>query len=258
VDKAYWDRMVGKYEDEIFSSLHSDKNKVIERTLKKYGNKKLVACDFGCGIGHYSALLSSQFKWVYSFDLSPELIAQAKIRFSKLKNCSYEVKDLSRPVKDMPLVDFGLCANVLIVESYQLRSAILSTIHRTLKSGGTALFVLPSHESALYSNFRLFQWNTKDGLDQESAIKEGLRPHHLKKGSVSDGLINIDNVTTKHFLREEILVTWEEAGFEVVEIVKVEYPWTTEFEDVPQWMGGPYPWDWMVLTKKIKEKGKNG
>ncbi len=96
----------------------------------------------------------------------------------------------------------------------------------------------------------------KDGLAQQTAIQEGLSPCHLKKGSVSDGLINIDDVTTKHYLREEIVVTWEKAGFEILEIKKIEYGWDTEFDDVPSWMKAPFPWDWMVLARKKTGKDR--
>jgi hypothetical protein len=38
----------------------------------------------------------------------------------------------------------------------------------------------------------------------------------------------------------------------VASIEKVEYDWSTEFADPPRWMKDPYPWDWLVLSKKRK------
>jgi hypothetical protein len=32
----------------------------------------------------------------------------------------------------------------------------------------------------------------------------------------------------------------------------MEYDWKTEMEDdqVPDWMGEPFPWDWLVIAKQ--------
>jgi hypothetical protein len=38
----------------------------------------------------------------------------------------------------------------------------------------------------------------------------------------------------------------------VLDVLKMEYDWATEMEDdnVPTWMGEPYPWDWIMVAKK--------
>lgn len=251
MNQTYWDKLAGKYENEIFSSLGSDLNGLITRTIKKYSSKKTIACDFGCGIGHYLPLLSTTCKEVHAYDLSPQLIEKARQKNEKLKNVIFGSQDLSKAAPEMPKIQLGICANVLITESYELRKKILDTISSCLAKNGILIIVVPSHESALYSNYRLFEWNLIDGYNQEEAIKEGLHPLHMKKGSVSDGLINIDNVTTKHYLKEELEVTLPKAGFKIVHLEKIEYGWDTEFDTPPDWMKSPYPWDWMVVAKKI-------
>ena len=42
----------------------------------------------------------------------------------------------------------------------------------------------------------------------------------------------------------------QNAGFEMLAVEKVEYEWTTEFADPPQWLGEPYPWDWLLVCRK--------
>ena len=43
----------------------------------------------------------------------------------------------------------------------------------------------------------------------------------------------------------------EKRRMEIIHLKKIEYPWDTEFNDPPKWMGAPYPWDWFVLAKKL-------
>ena len=58
---------------------------------------------------------------------------------------------------------------------------------------------------------------------------------------------------TKHYLREELVVlAREEMKLEALDVVRMEYDWKTEMEDetVPEWMGEPYPWDWILVERK--------
>jgi hypothetical protein len=57
---------------------------------------------------------------------------------------------------------------------------------------------------------------------------------------------------TKHYLREELIVlVRDEMKLEVLDVLKMEYDWKIEMEDdVPEWMGEPYPWDWILVAKK--------
>ena len=64
------------------------------------------------------------------------------------------------------------------------------------------------------------------------------------------GLVRIDNVRTKHYLREEATLLLIEAGFAVSSCDKVEYDWDTEFEDPPRWMKTPGPWDWLLVARR--------
>jgi hypothetical protein len=139
---------------------------------------------------------------------------------------------------------------VLIVPDYGIRRAIMRNFCRALPKGGVLVLVVPSLESALYTNARQFEWNIKDGMSVKNAMKEGLAAAHKKSGSIGDGLINIEGVTHKHYLREELELFVKESGFKSAEISKVEYGWGTEFEDPPRWMKEPYPWDWLAVVKK--------
>jgi hypothetical protein len=112
------------------------------------------------------------------------------------------------------------------------------------------LLVVPSLESVLYANARQLEWNLKDGMNIQKAMDAGLKSAHKKTGSIGDGLINIEGVTHKHYLREELGLFLAGQGFKVMEIRKVEYRWNTEFENPPRWMKAPFPWDWMAVVEK--------
>jgi hypothetical protein len=62
----------------------------------------------------------------------------------------------------------------------------------------------------------------------------------------------IDDVETKHFLKEELVVLLKNRGLETVEVGKIKYPWDTEYFSPPRWMKDPLPWDWLLVAKKVK------
>jgi len=104
--------------------------------------------------------------------------------------------------------------------------------------------VVPSLESALYADYRLIQWNLKEGLNRAEAVAEA-----EKRGcsAVRQGIVEIEGVPTKHYLREELIAQFEQMGLDILSIEKVEYSWETEFDGPPRWMAEPYPWDWLVV-----------
>ncbi|HET6428038.1 MAG TPA: class I SAM-dependent methyltransferase, partial [Phycisphaerae bacterium] len=116
--------------------------------------------------------------------------------------------------------------------------------------GGHLLLVVPSLESELYSQFRLLEWNLKEGLPPQQAAAEETEAFTDPGASPPMGILCRNGVPTKHYLREELAVTIAAVGLEVVQVGKVEYPWDTAFAAPPSWMREPYPWDWMLLARK--------
>jgi hypothetical protein len=142
-----------------------------------------------------------------------------------------------------------LCVNVLIMPSLLMRTRIVETIRRRLLSGGHLLLVVPALESALLSNFRLVDWNVRSGLRPAVALSAGF-PKPKTRPRFEHGLVPIENVLTKHYLREELKAILGESGFRVRQLTKIQYGWDTEFTDPPRWMKEPYPWDWLLLAEK--------
>jgi 2-polyprenyl-3-methyl-5-hydroxy-6-metoxy-1,4-benzoquinol methylase len=252
MDKKYWDRMAVDYDAEIFSSLANDRDEVIKTAICRFASPDSIVCDFGCGIGKFLPLLSQKFRYVHAIDISDKLLRQARTGCKGLTNISYCKMDLSKAAVKLPKVDFGLCVNVAIMPNLKMRERIFKTIGRHLQKKGHLVLVVPSLESALYTDFRLLQWNLKLG---ESPADAAWELGQAKNDSISllrQGIVEIDSVGTKHYLKEEIIASFENTGLDIVSIERVRYSWKTEFENPPKWMREPYPWDWLTVLRKNK------
>ena len=251
MNRAYWNRMAGRYEDEIFSVLENDRSALVADKVRRYGKRDQAATDVGCGIGHFLPLLSSRFRRVLAVDLSSKNVERARARHARLPNVAYRAADLAAPHARLPAADFALCVNVLIAPDLDVRRRILDVVARHLRPGGHLVLVVPALESALLTDFRLVQWNLRDGQSARRAAGAGFRAHRpVRRPRLHEGVLRIDGVETKHYLREEIAALLEPRRLRTLEFAKIEYPWSSEFEAPPRWMQAPFPWDWLVVARK--------
>ncbi|HET6429574.1 MAG TPA: class I SAM-dependent methyltransferase [Phycisphaerae bacterium] len=248
MDEQYWDRMARDFDGEIFDVYANDRHGVILETIARHGSDDRTAADLGCGTGRLLPELAESFGGVKGYDISAKCLDIARTRCADLDNVTVARADLTadRPAK----VDFAVSVNVAIMPSHEARSAVLANSARCLRPGGHLLLVVPSLESELYSQFRLLQWNLKEGLPPRQAAAEETEAFTDPGASPPTGILCRNGVPTKHYLREELAVTIAAVGLEVVQVGKVEYPWETAFAAPPAWMGEPYPWDWMLLARK--------
>ncbi len=252
MDAGYREQVGDDYGREIFDSARQDRSGVIEGWLEEYADPRAVACDFGCGVGYYLPRLARRFRSVYGVDFAESLLRQARARCRGLENVHVVRADLARPRLNLPIpkVRLAVCANVLIGADAAVRRSILRTLHRHLLRGGHALFLVPSLESALFANQRLVEWNSRRGFDPDEALAAGIPPTGRSARELLQGLVRIEEVPTRHYLREELLVWLEAEGWRVKSCEKVEYDWDTEFEKPPRWMGEPGPWDWLLVARR--------
>ena len=248
--EKYWDGIGENYDREIFDSFAGDRSQVILDHINQCRSPKAIACDFGCGIGKYLTSLGERFASVYAIDISKKLLAQAKMSNRKINNVVYLKADLAKSAIDVGLVHFALNVNVLIMASVERRRRILLNIFRQIRPRGHLLLVVPSLEAALYAHFRLVEWNMKAGVKPANPTAHRFKANKKQMFSFRTGILNLDGVPTKHYLKEELIVQLRGVGFEVKSVAKVEYPWKSEFVRPPKWMKDPYPWDWLVLCQK--------
>lgn len=253
MDSRYWERVGERYDKEIFASSLADRAGVIRRRLDELADPRGVAADFGCGVGHYLPLLARRFRAVHGVDFAASLLEQARQRIEGLENVTLHRADLGsgRARVPIPKVRVGVCANVLISEDAGLRAGILRSIRRHLAGGARLLLVVPSFESALFANQRLVAWNRRLGFSERQSLASGLRADR----DLLRGLVPIEKVPTKHYLREELTVLLRDHGFAVESCDKVEYGWDTELEDPPAWLRKPPgPWDWLVVARARRRR----
>jgi SAM-dependent methyltransferase len=247
-EEAHWNTIAPKYNDEIFDVFKSDKNKRLPFYFKKHGNKSHHAIDFGCGNGKSFPYLSPIFKLITAVDISKELLNQAKKK--PYSNIEFKCLDLTKKNLNLPVADFIFCCNVAMLPEIKKTYAMISNIQKALRKGGTALLVLPSLDSVLYSSWRLIDLYGKEGVAPEKIPNSEFDYFKARKRDLIQGIIHIDGVPTKHFGQSELEVVFRDAGLTITAIDKVEYEWSSEFSEPPKGIQGPYPWDWLVECKK--------
>ena len=244
MDKTYWEQIAPHHEEQIFDVWKNDSRKIISSRIQQYASPRKVAIDIGCSVGKWLPLLSSSFKKVFAADISSNFIREAKLRHSGLSNIEYLRTDISATKKNLPVCDVAVCINAVMMPSFKKRHSFFTAVSRIVRQGGHLILAVPSLESALYSRFMLDYWDFKDGKRVTSQATE-------KQTNALQGIVALDGVPTKHYLKEEITQTLTFQKFQVLDVSKVEYTWESEFNHPPGWMNAPYPWDWVVVAKKV-------
>lgn len=258
MDATHWDNLAPRYDGEVFSVLANDRGRRIERCIAEAGGPRRLASDLGCGPGRFLPLLSPHFRRVYAVDHSAQLIAQARTACAALRNVHYVVQDVAAAA-DLPQVHLALSVNALLTPSLELQRHTLDFYAEHVRPGGTLLLVVPALESAHLSRQMLIEWNLRDGATPAVAEREGfVSPSSQEARLARRGVFDTGGVPTKHFLREELMALLELRGFQIAEAIKLEYSWTTEFHNPPEWMRAPYPWDWLITAHRARVKSRRG
>ena len=247
--EIHWDNIAPTYDDEVFDVFKSDKNKILARYFKKHANKNNIATDFGCGTGKSFPYLAPSFKHIQALDISAECINIA--RQLEFTNISYKRADLTQSTVKIPPAHFGLCCNVAILPKPEDNLNIIKTVHRGLRKNGSAIFVVPSMESMLFSSWRLMDWYKKEDVSPDKIPVHEFNYFNVDKTDLIQGIIDINGVRTKHYTASELHVLFNEAGLTITNKKKLEYDWSTEFNTPPSWLKAPYPWDWMIECKRL-------
>jgi SAM-dependent methyltransferase len=248
-EEAHWDKIGANYGNEIFDVFQSDRQKRLPVYFRKHANPAHSVIDFGCGTGKSFPYLSPLFSKILAIDISAELLSIAKTR--PYKNITFKRADLTARSLKLPLTDFAFCCNVVMLPEISKNELMLRNIQKSLKKGGSAVFVIPSAESILFASWRLIDWYRKDGVKPEKIPLSELHYFKGKKIDLLQGVFHIEGVPTKHYSHPEIEILFKQAGFAVTAVERLEYDWNTEFSEPPKWMGEPYPWDWLVECRCV-------
>ncbi len=252
MDFKYWNDFADEYDEFVIDAFTYGRRHTIASTMENHASPELDIADYGCGPGKILPFLAQKFRHVYAYDFSDKLLDIARQHSEGLKNVEIAQADLSKPVDNFPMVDVIVTLNAIIMPDAKLRLQFMRGMASRIKPGGHLIMNVPSVESLLYSAFRETEWYRKQGYTPKKAefqtdISSLTGPRMLAQGVMYRG-----TEPTKHYLREELIVlVRDEMNLDLIDILKVEYDWKTDFEDdnIPDWMGEPFPWDWLVIAK---------
>lgn len=247
MDRKYWEKIAPEYNEEIFDVLKNDSKGLIVSAIRKVSSKNKTIIDVGCAIGKWLPVLSPVFKKVYAVDISKENLEIAKKLYPEFSNVEYARIDMSNAKAKMPICDVGICINAILTESLKKRNTFFTNLKKCIRKNGDLILVIPSLESSMLTSIIRQRWNPDK--DANGVIRKNKSEIQLK--NILQGNAEIDNVPTKHYLKEELELLLANEGFRAKDFQKIEYDWTTEFINPPKWLTAPKPWDWMVVAKKL-------
>ena len=247
MDRKYWETIAPKYDTEIFDVLQNDTSGSIVSAIEQMASPDKTIMDIGCAIGKWLPVLAPKFKTVIAADISAKNLEIAKVKYPGYANVEYHRMDFSADELTVMPCDSAICINAILTDSMEKRINFFQSLSLCLNAGGGLVLVVPSLESKLYSNIIADRWNVDDAENDEvPAPKKAIQ----QINNIKQGVTDIDNVPTKHYLKEELELLLTLEGFEVSHINKINYGWDTEFHKPPKWLAEPYPWDWMCIAKK--------
>lgn len=248
MERKYWEKIAPGYNEEIFDVLQNDSKQIIQRAIRDHSSKADTVIDLGCAIGKWLPVLSPLFKKVLAVDISSRNLAIARQRNGAFTNIEYIRADLSGKIS-LPKAHMLVCINAILTSSQKKRNSFFAQLGKSLKKDGKLVLVVPSIESWMLTRVIQHRWQIDRKLFNDRLSKpEG----HSRYKNILQGNVEIDQVATKHYVREELYHLLQHEGFKIDSIEKVEYEWTTEFVKPPAWLTKPGPWDWLLTATKAK------
>jgi 2-polyprenyl-3-methyl-5-hydroxy-6-metoxy-1,4-benzoquinol methylase len=253
MEKNYWEKIAPSYETEIFDVLKNDKSGKIVKAILSFAGPKKSVIDIGCAVGKWMPVLAPVFGKVHAIDISNNNLKIAAKKYPQYTNITYERVDMSATTLQsatglkVKKYDSAICINAILTSSLKKRNLFFKHMASFIKKGGDLVLVVPSLESKLFSHIIANKYNVDDAKkDKAPSGKRAISQIRF----IKEGVTDIDDVPTKHFLKEELELLLNLAGFTVEKIEKINYKWSTEFHKPPNWLKTPQPWDWMVKAKK--------
>ncbi len=247
MDRKYWETIAPKYETEIFDVLRNDTSGSIVAAIEEMASPDKTVIDIGCAVGKWLPVLAPKFKTVIAADISAKNLQIAKEKYPEYDNVEYSRMDFSADELTVTPCDTAICINAILTDSLEKRINFFQALSLCMNAGGELVLVVPSLESKLYANIIADRWNVDDA---ENDILPVGKLATQKISNIRQGVTDIDNVPTKHYLKEELELLLTLEGFEVNLVKKINYGWNTEFHKPPKWLKDPYPWDWMCTARK--------
>jgi ubiquinone/menaquinone biosynthesis C-methylase UbiE len=251
VNNQYWNSLAKDFDSKVLEIAQKDFKGVLKKELRLLANKNLIAADLACGRGSLLKLLAPQFKKVYAVDYAKDLLNVAQRQFS-FENVEYVKHNLCSH-KFLPFkVDVTFNINALLSPSDQQRLLMAKNVYKATKLKGRSVFVVPSFESILNTYRMLVRLEKIEGKKSAFVIRRFDKMYEKEVFSSVDGIVDIGGTKTKTYTKEELQTFLKDVGYKIERVKKIEFMWDEEVKNPPRWLKDPYPWDWLVVARKIK------
>lgn len=246
MEAEHWDRMAGRYEEEITSPFQEGVINPLYDTLRAIPNKReLTVADLGCGIGQLLPFLSKQFGQVIAIDYSRRMLGRAKKR-NRAGNIRYHLRDLSDLSPFYGTFDVAVSVNSLLFPSSLSVNRTMTEIHHALRPAGIFAGIFPSMEAMLYQGTLLFHRELDRLGDEGQAMQAAQRLLGRRRLDVVGGIYDRDGIRQKFYYEFELRHRLKRAGFKHLHLKKVLYPWGEDVGSWEEFIGLPRLWDWFV------------
>lgn len=251
MDKAYWDRVADRFDEEVMKILDRDRSGVLASAISVASSSRKTVADFGCGNGSLLGLLAERFHTVDAIDHSVKLLDQARRQNADHKNIQYIQADLADHYVSQPKVDVLVCVNVVIHPDINVRDRIIENAAAAIKARGTLICVVPAYESLIHTYQTIVETNVALGIPRPQAIAEVEEVYKAEIVSPVDGIVTLGGEPTKLHTLTEISTSLADVGLDRIVPHRVEYDWDEMIDDAPEGMRAPYPWDWLLVARKL-------
>ncbi|MBM50756.1 MAG: hypothetical protein CMP27_13095 [Roseibacillus sp.] len=246
MDRQYWDSLADHYQDDLLEISREDRSGVLTKELKVLGGEGIRVADLGCGPGSLLPFLVANFGEVIAVDYAEKLLGQARQR-CRSRKVRFVRRDLSRGQPLSFKVEVVCCINALIDPDRDKRRGMLRSLRSAMSKKGLAVIVVPALESVFQVYHTLRMIREREGAPDGIDSKEAELMMGEEVDSFPSGIIQVGGTATKYWMREELISTLMKLDLKVRRVRKVEYPWTEEIENPPEWLDGVGPWDWLVI-----------
>lgn len=244
-----WNSLASDFENDVLEIANHDLRGILKEQVEGVAKGHATAADLGCGAGSLLPLLCSNFKTVQAVDYADDLLKVAEQR-NCFTNAQYLKHNLAGKEPLPFAVDVTFCVNTLICKSDAMRHNIAQSLWHATKKKGMCVVVVPSMESITHVYQAMVRCKVSDGMSRSRAEAAMNRSYKNEVLSHVGGIVSIGEVPTKCYTREEIAIFLSETGFDIEQVLRIEYPWSEEFDHAPRWLKEPYPWDWLILGRR--------
>jgi len=251
-DSKHWDRQARTFEAQVFNAFAKDVRGRLAGLVKRFGSKKALVCDFGCGVGRAIPLLARHYGTVVAVDYSSRCLRQARRASAGLRNVRLVQEDLALCKMSLCRADVGLSVNVLLDPDPDVNIRIVRAMSLSLKPRGHLIVVVPALESVKARYPRMLSAYVERGLSCSRAAAIVKRSVKREFVSAAQGIVSIEGVPTRHFTREQAVTFFGRAGYRCVTTDKLEYPWSEEGGVLADETEPPLPWDWLFVFRRVR------